>query len=330
MTAPPPSPAGAGRSSPARNAPTWRVAGLVGAAASAGAVVAWRHRSATPGWSASTGVFVDGPLPALVVGDGPIRVVLLHGLFNSGRYWGRAYDDVAGHGRSVAPDLLGFGRGPRPSDGYTADAHADGVADTLHHLGADGPMLVAGHSVGALVAMRLAVRHPGLVAGVVAFAPPLHRDPQSARRHIARIDPLAGLFIRNTDLAARACALMCRHRGVAATAIRLLRPDLPAPLAEDRVEHSWASYSLTLSNVVLDAEASSWLADTAVPVRILAGRDDDGLDHQHLAELADRHDHVTLDLVAGGHDLPLAAPGLCLAAIRSALADVSALPRPDG
>lgn len=225
---------------------------------------------------------------------------------------------------------MGFGRGPRQSDGYTADAHADAVADTLHQLGVDGPMVVAGHSVGALVAMRLAVQHPELVAGVVAFAPPLHRDPESARSHIARIDPLAGLFVANTDLAARACALMCRHRSAAATAVRLLHPDLPGPLADDRVEHSWASYSQTLSNVVLAAEASSWLAEITVPVRILAGSDDGGLDHQHLAELADRHAHVTLDQVPGGHDLPLAAPELCLAAMRDALADVDARCGPGG
>lgn len=294
------------------------------ATASAIAVLALRHRTDTTGWSASAGVIVDGPLPAHVVGRGPIRVVLLHGMFNSGRYWGSAYDSVAGDGRSVAPDLLGFGRGPRPSDGYTAVAHADAVADTLHHRGVDGPIVVAGHSVGALVAIRLAAQHPDLVAGVVAIAPPLHRDPESARTHIARIDPLAGLLVANTDLAARACALMCRHRTAAATAVRLLRPDLPGPLADDRVEHSWASYSQTLSNLVLTAEASSWLAEIAVPVRILAGRDDDGLDHQYLAELADRHDHVTLDRLPGGHDLPLAAPEQCLAAIRDTLADVDA------
>jgi pimeloyl-ACP methyl ester carboxylesterase len=304
----------------------------VAVAAAAGAViaasVAWRHRTDRTGWSPSAGVVVDGPLPAHVVGQGPVRAVLLHGLFNSGRYWGRAYDGVAGGGRSVAPDLLGFGRGPRPSDGYTADAHADAVADTLRQLGVDGPMVVAGHSVGALVALRLAVQHPELVGGVVAFAPPLHRDPGSARTHIARIDPLAGLLVANTDLAARACALMCRHRSAAATAVRLFRPDLPAPLADDRVEHSWASYSQTLSNMVLAAEASSWLPEISVSVRILAGSDDDGLDHQYLTELADRYAHVTLDQVPGGHDLPLAAPELCLAVIRDALADVDALRGP--
>jgi pimeloyl-ACP methyl ester carboxylesterase len=292
------------------------------AAASAIAALAWWHRRDTTGWSPSASVIVDGPLPAHVVGHGPIRVVLLHGMFNSGHYWGSTYDSVAGDGRSVAPDLLGFGRAPRPSDGYTADAHADAVADTLHHLGVDGPMVVAGHSVGALVAIRLAAQHPELVAAVVAIAPPLHRGPGSARTHLARIDPLAGLFVANTDLAARACALMCRHRSAAATAVRLLRPDLPGPLADDRVEHSWASYSQTLSNLVLGAEASSWLAEITVPVRILAGSDDDGIDHQYLAELADRHDYVILDHLRGGHDLPLVAPKLCLATIRDTLAHV--------
>lgn len=291
------------------------------AAAAIGAMAAWRRRTDTAEWSPSEAVVVEGPLPAHVVGHGPVRVVLLHGLFNSGRYWGRAYDGLAGNGRSVAPDLLGFGRGPRASAGYTADAHAEAVADTLHHLGAEGPMIVVGHSVGALVAMRLTVQHPELVAAVVALAPPLHRNPRSARAHIARIDPLARLLVANTELAARACAVMCRHRGAAAAAVRLLRPDLPGPLADDRVKHSWASYSQTLSNLVVAAEASTWLAEISVHVRIVVGSDDEGLDHDYLSELADRHDHVTLDHVRGGHDVPLAAPAMCLAAIRQAISE---------
>lgn len=116
------------------------VAGAVGLAA---ATVAWR-RTNTVSWRPSAGALVDGPLPANVVGDGPLRVVLLHGMFNSGRYWGEAYDALADPGRTVASDLLGFGRAPRPPTGYSADDHADAVADTLHHLGATGPAVVAG------------------------------------------------------------------------------------------------------------------------------------------------------------------------------------------
>ena len=59
-------------------------------------------------------------------GTGP-DVVLLHGLGASARYW----DPVAGSSQSfhgIAPDLLGFGRSPKPrSTSYGVDDHADAV-----------------------------------------------------------------------------------------------------------------------------------------------------------------------------------------------------------
>lgn len=285
------------------------------------------RRFETVPWRPSVGVLVDGPLPASVVGDGPLRLVLLHGMFNSSRYWGAAYDPLASPGRAVAPDLLGFGRGPRPSTGYGADDHADAVAATLRALDATGPAVIAAHSIGGLVALRLAARHPALVSAVVAFAPPIYPTPRDAQAGISRVDPLARLLTANPRLAARACAVMCRHRRLAAGLVRLLRPSLPAALAADRVEHSWASYSQTVSQLVIAAEAPGWLDDVKVPVRFVAGTDDRALDHAFLAGLASRHPHVDLEEVAGGHDLPLARADLCVGAIRATLAAVD---RADG
>lgn len=112
---------------------------------------------------------------------------------------------------------------------------------------------------------------------------------------------------------------MCRHRRCAAGLVPLFRPSLPAPLAGDRVEHSWASCSQTLSSLVLAAEAPGWLADITVPVTLVAAPDDKALDHAVLVELASRHSHVQLDEVTGGHDFPLAQPEICEAIIRDAI-----------
>lgn len=146
------------------------------------------------------------------------------------------------------PDLLGFGRSPRPESGYTPDAHADAVAETMRTAGVEAPILIGGHSLGALVALRLAIRHPDLVSGVVAFAPPIYRDEATARRQIGSTDPLARLLLVNEELCAKACEFMCRHPRLSAALVRLARPTLPAPLATDRVEHSWASYHETVAD----------------------------------------------------------------------------------
>lgn len=301
-----------------------RVAGLAVAAGLA-AVSLWRrtNRAAQTSWSLSTGRQVDEFLPARVVGEGGISVALLHGMFNSGRYWGASYDAIADAGAVVVPDLLGFGRAPKPPSGYTADAHADAVAQTLRDCGVRSPVLLGSHSIGALVALRLAIRHPDLVAGIVAFAPPLYATPESARREISSIDPLARVLLSNEPIGERLCAAMCRYPAVAAALVRFAHPTLPAPLAADRVRHSWSSYRETLSSLVIAAEAPSWIAEVDVPIRIVAGARDGAVDLSFLRSLPRLHEHVSLRVVPdAGHDLPLTHPEECVRELRDALARV--------
>lgn len=297
-------------------------ASVVAVAAGLAAINVWRrtNRAAQTSWSPSTGREVDEFLPARVVGNGSVSVALLHGMFNSGRYWGASYDAVAEPGALVVPDLLGFGRAPKPPSGYTADAHADAVAQTLRDCGVSRPVLVGAHSIGALVALRMAIRHPDLVAGIVAFAPPLYATPESARRQISSIDPLARVLLSNESVGERLCDAMCRYPSVAAALIRFAHPTLPVPLAADRVRHSWSSYRETLSSLVLAAEAPSWITEIDVPMRIVAGARDSAVDLSFLDSLAGLHDDVSLRVVPdAGHDLPLTHPDECVRELGDAL-----------
>jgi len=255
-----------------------------------------------------------------VVGTGEPRLVLLHGLFNSGLYWGARYDGLAGDGSLIAPDLLGFGRSPRPTSGYSAAEHADAVAHAMRTNGVGAPLVVGAHSLGALVAIHLADRHPDLVAGIVAFSPPLYPSTERARRCIERADLVVRAFMASDALGERLCALMCRYPRAAAQLVRVARPDLPGPLAADRVQHSWWSYSETMDHVILAADAHRVLARLRIPVHLIAGSEDRALDHQLLMAVADRDDHVELRTIDGtGHDLPLSHPDDCIEALRAML-----------
>lgn len=260
-------------------------------------------------WAPGAGKLHDGALHARALGTGPAGVVLLHGLGASNAYWGAAYDVLAGTGRLVVPDLLGFGASPRPASGYTVDGHLRALTAMLDQLNVTGPVVVGAHSLGGLLALALAERRPDLVAGVVAVCPPLYPDERSARERIAQLGWLERQLATDGPWAEAACGWVCAHRTAAATLASAFRPGLPAIIRRDGVQHSWASYSQTFRHVLAAAEGGRSLAKVGVPVELVAGSDDPVTDLGYLRRLAEDLPHVTLTVRDGAdHDLPLTDP----------------------
>ena len=104
------------------------------------------------------------------VGAGP-ALALLHGIGMSRFAWSPVVPLLAGRRRVFAFDLPGFGETP-PLPAGTAPAPAalaDGLLASLRALGIDGPVEVAGNSLGGLVALEAAKR--GAAARVTALSP---------------------------------------------------------------------------------------------------------------------------------------------------------------
>lgn len=95
-------------------------------------------------------VRVDGPP------DAP-ALVLLHGFAGSLHWWDRVAALLADRHRVVRVDLLGHGGSAKPARGYAPGDQARMVAEVLDELGVD-KATVAGHSLGAVVAVALAER----------------------------------------------------------------------------------------------------------------------------------------------------------------------------
>ncbi len=254
--------------------------------------------------------------------------MLLHGLFASGRYWGAAYDSLAEESALFVPDLAGFGRSVAVADGFGPEVHADLVARTMTEVRVTGqPVVMGAHSLGCLVAIQVARRHPDLVAGIVAFSPPLYVDAAAARRCLSRSNLLIRLFVLTPLLSEAVCDWMCEHPNLAGRLGRILRPELPTPLAEDRVKHTYRSYSQTLAKVVVAAGAAGWIEDVAVPIHLVAGADDDLVDRAFLRDLSERYPHVSLSVWPdAGHELPLTHPAACVAEIEQLRASLMGRP----
>lgn len=94
------------------------------------------------------------------VGEGrKVPVVFLHGFPLSSEIWLPLQDTIAREFRFIAPDLRGFGRSDKPAGPYTMDTLAEDVLGIADALGI-GRFVLAGHSMGGYVALRIVARAP--------------------------------------------------------------------------------------------------------------------------------------------------------------------------
>ncbi len=90
----------------------------------------------------------------------------MHGLASNARWWDLVAQRLAPQHRVIALDLRGHGLSDRPAGGY---GFAEVVGDVREVMGQlhPGPLVAAGHSWGASVALVLGADHPELTLGVV-------------------------------------------------------------------------------------------------------------------------------------------------------------------
>ena len=93
-------------------------------------------------------------------------VVGIHGLTANHRCWAPMVDVLTPAYRLVAYDLRGRGDSDKPTTGYSLATHGGDLAALLDHLGLRSAVL-AGHSLGAAIALRFAVDHPTRVRRLI-------------------------------------------------------------------------------------------------------------------------------------------------------------------
>ncbi len=114
----------------------------------------------------------EGDLHYLELGAGP-TLVLLHGWPVSSVYWREDAQALASHFRVLAVDLPGFGRSFEPREaGCSIGIQARRMAEFIRGV-AGGPVSLAGHSMGGMIAARLAATQPELVERMILLAAPL-------------------------------------------------------------------------------------------------------------------------------------------------------------
>jgi pimeloyl-ACP methyl ester carboxylesterase len=101
---------------------------------------------------------------------GGIPLVLVHGLADRDESWAPMLERLKKAGFHVyAPDLLGYGRSPKPADSdYSISTQEQLMADFIQSIGLQKPD-IGGWSMGGWVALKLALDHPDMVDRVVVY-----------------------------------------------------------------------------------------------------------------------------------------------------------------
>lgn len=98
-------------------------------------------------------------------GKGP-AIVCIHGLTANHTCWASMADILAPDYRLIAYDLRGRGESDKPDKGYSLEIHGEDLGRLLDRFGLK-KAIVMGHSLGAHIALRFAVKHPARVSKLV-------------------------------------------------------------------------------------------------------------------------------------------------------------------
>lgn len=259
-------------------------------------------------------------------GSGEQTLLLIHGLGGAAANFSYAMlGDLAKDCRVVAID--------RPGNGYSRRARnaapglaiqADVVAEVIDALQLGRPLLV-GHSLGGAVALATALRHPDKVRALALIAPLTH-VPAAGTPPVFAVFNMRPAWLRGLFARTLMVPLSIRRRR---QVLDLVFGPEPAPADYPirgggvlglRPSHFDAtSQDAQMVEKVLPLMQARY-ADLTLPVRILYGRDDRILDAQEQGQsMVDLLPSVELELVDGGHMLPVTQPGLSAGFVRRTL-----------
>ncbi len=235
--------------------------------------------------------------PALsidVEGDGP-PLLLISGFGVDKTSWRRQIDHLRSSFTVISYDPRGIGASrPMPADSLTITAMAEEAAAAA---GDRQPLTVVGASMGAAIAIELALAHPATVAALVLITPPIAQDARleavlraslefDAPQAEGRIRAMLPWFLSRRFLAETA------KREAAAQALRAMAARTPLATLR-RQAHAFGAW--------LGTRAAD-LARLSMPTLVIAGAEDALVPAFHAEQVASAIPGARLEVLEGaGH-----------------------------
>ena len=254
-------------------------------------------------------------------GSGP-AVVLIHGL--AGNMLNFNYtmpEKLAADFRVIAVDRPGSGYSTRPDDASATLAAQAATLATLFRQLELGRAILVGHSLGGALSLALALDHPDCVGGLALIAPLTHTVEKAPTE-------FNGLLIRSRVWRKIVAWTVATPGGILGGAKLLafaFAPDVPPAdfstrgggLLGLRPSNFYAASSdIVAVEDVLPGYMARYHA-LRNPMAMLYGRGDHLLDFRAQGEaMVEKNPALELELLEGGHMLPVTVPDRCVAIVR--------------
>ncbi|KAK4744897.1 hypothetical protein SAY87_011209 [Trapa incisa] len=227
-------------------------------------------------------------------------VLFIHGFISSSQFWSETLfpnfsESAKATYRFLAIDLLGFGRSPKPRDSlYTLKEHLEMIEQSVLEPYKVKSFHIVAHSLGCILALALAVKHPGSVRSLTLLAPPYYQVPkgvQAAQYVMRKLAPRkvwppmafgASLTCWYEHITRTACLVICKnHRFWESLAKLITRNRIREFMFDEFFCHTHSAAWHTLHNVIcgaagkLDAYMDAIRGRLTCRVTIFHGKDDE-------------------------------------------------------
>jgi len=226
-------------------------------------------------------------------GNGPV-IILLHGIAASSASWTNLIPFLTANYRCITIDLLGFGDSPKPQwNAYTMEDHLRSIHYTIRRLHLRRDYILAGHSLGSLLATAYARRWPRHISRLLLLSPPIYAPLDTITSKLAR---------QRTALFLSLYHFLRTHRRVTPANVKRLGRLVPLPKSIVRNPQTWMPFMRTLEHCIEQQTIIDDLAALQIPVDIFYGTLDKVLVPHNIRII--QQPNVTIQTIRGAnHDL---------------------------
>ncbi len=201
----------------------------------------------------------------------------------------------------ITPDSIGFGMSDKPELNYDIDDHSEELAKALLR-DISQPVILVGHSMGAMIALRIAKHHPDLIEKLVLINPPLFTSPEHAKQVIMKKLPLLyKVYVRRLGIVIHSMRdswfMNFLH-----TSLLAKNPDL-RDIVTDYLSHTRRSFIFTLRNTIFAYSMYDDLRSLKLNTKYIYCSSDPFYDPASLT-FFEKYPNMQAIEISGGHKIP--------------------------